>query len=72
MAAAIDIEREKETPLDLADLFGALTRLGQIRRERLRLRRRIFAATWSALYPDAAGRIRAWARRSAQCFGHHG
>ena len=48
-------------PLDLADLFGRLRASGKLDGKGFASDADLFAATWSALYPDAAGRIRAWA-----------
>ena len=48
-------------PLDLADLFGRLRASGKLDGKGFASDADLFAATSSALYPDAAGRIRAWA-----------
>jgi hypothetical protein len=48
-------------PLDLADLFGRLRASGKLDGEGFASDADLFAATSSALYPDAAARIRAWA-----------
>ena len=48
-------------PLDLADLFGRLRASGKLDENGFASDAALFAATWSVLYPDAAGRIRAWA-----------
>jgi hypothetical protein len=48
-------------PLDLADLFGRLRASGKLDENGFASDSDLFEATWSALYPDAAGRIRAWA-----------
>jgi len=48
-------------PLELTDLFGRLRASGKLDGKGFASDADLFAATWSALYPDAAGRIRAWA-----------
>jgi len=48
-------------PLELTDLFGRLRASGKLDEEGFASDADLFAATSSALYPDAAGRIRAWA-----------
>jgi hypothetical protein len=48
-------------PLDLTDLFGRLRASGKLDGKGFASDADLFAATWWALYPDAAGRIRAWA-----------
>ena len=48
-------------PLELTDLFGRLRASGKLDEKGFASDTDLFAATWSALYPDAAGRIRAWA-----------
>jgi len=48
-------------PLELTDLFGRLRALGKLDGQGFASDADLFAATSSALYPDAAGRIHAWA-----------